>query len=218
MTTLGEKYASQVDDPAIGDHWSGPPWLVDAIAERLRTDERHLVLDVACGVGGPARRLARLRRCAVIAVDLLPDVITTAARREEHPGRVRYVAGSAERLPLRARSVDQAWCLGAVAHVRWLEAFADEIARVLRPTGDVAITEAFATGDGPPAFAASAPKPWSALAADRLVGVLEDAGLSRVVVEPWPARIGDAPPSDPALAADLRAGRLAPALVTAHAA
>jgi SAM-dependent methyltransferase len=224
---LRSVYEAQALDPAHPDHWSGPAEMVDRIARRLGTGPNHLVLDVGCGVGGPARRLARLGGCAVIAVDPLPSVVREARSRTPPvaaiPGIVRYAVGRAEQLPIATGSVDQVWCLGVVAHVEDRTAFALEAARVLRPGGAMVVTEGFAASRRRPRFLGSAPLPWTAVPAYRLVADLREAGFADVTVERWPGTAGDAegtPGSTgvPALDADLREGTVLPAMVVARAA
>lgn len=214
MTTVARAYAAQANDPEVPEHWSGPPELVDRIAEQLRTSAGDRVVDVATGIGGPARRLAERARCRVIGVDLVVDVLRRASGRRPRQGRVRFVAGAATALPFAPETADQLWCLGAVAHVEDLAAFAREAARVLRTGGSIAITEAFAGGAGAPRFAATAPKPWRPVTVEHLVRALDRAGFAAVRELPWPATIDESPPSDPLLRADLRDGRLRLALVT----
>ena len=165
--------------------------MVERIARRLGTARGDVVLDVGCGVGGPARRLAELVGCRVVGLDVVREVLRSAARR---PGpRVSYVAGSAAAVPFRSGSIDQAWALGVVAHVVDPEQMAAELRRVLRPGGAVAVTEVFWEGRGRPRFADIRSLPWPG------------AGIP-----------GAYDPGDVELRRDLRDGRLVPALVVAE--
>jgi ubiquinone/menaquinone biosynthesis C-methylase UbiE len=174
-----------------------------------------VVLDVGAGVGGPARRLARLVGCRVLAVDLLPEVIARGAGRAVHEDRVAYAAGSAAGLPVRSGAVDQVWSLGVVGHVPDIDAFCSETARVVRPSGTIALTEALWDGRRESRFSSSAPFPWRALTSEWLAAALRNAGFASVRVLPWPGHglPGSGPPSHPALAADLGDGRLVPRLL-----
>ena len=197
------------------EHWSGPPELVDRSAPLAGTRPADRILDVGCGVGGPARTLAA-RGCRVVAIDLVPAVIQQAAARTVD-GDVSFAVADAAALPLGAGAVDQVWCLGALAHLRDPLRFAREAARVLRREGVVVLTEAFWPGIRPPRFAATAPRPWRPLQITGVVAMLRQAGLSPTV-HPWPAHDvpGALEPSDDALRRDLADGRLRPALVLAR--
>lgn len=219
MPGLRETYVGQATDREGRDHWSGPPEMVDRIAALLETESRHVVLDVGCGLGGPARRLASLTGCTVVGIDVLEPLVRLARERSTgHGENVFFLEGSAESMPVPSEAVDQVWCLGAVAHFPARRPFAAEVARVLAPAGSVAITELFWDGEGPPAFEASAPSPWHPVTTGELARELRLAGLRGIRVLPWPGEgiPGALDVGDRALAADVREGRLAPAMVVAR--
>ena len=214
MADLREAYLTHAADLEAPAHWSGPPEMVDRIAAALGTRPNHLVMDVGAGIGGPARRLAELVGCRVIAVDLLPELVTRIPA-TPGPAMVQGVGGGAEALPFADHVADQIWCLGMVAHLPDLGAFAREIRRVVRPGGAVAVTEGFSDHEAPPRFAASAPRPWRALPTQELVDALGAARFASVEVHPWPGHgiPGALEARDPLLQADLADGRLTPRLV-----
>src|SRR2546421_5073462 len=143
MPDLADVYRAQAR-PGGSEHWSGPPQMVERIARTLGTAPTDLVVDVGCGVGGPAWRLAELVGCRVIGVDVVRDVVRSGTRRFGR--RVRFVGGAAEALPLRSGIADQLWSLGTAAHVLEQARMGTEVARVLRSGGSLAITEAFWEG------------------------------------------------------------------------
>jgi len=189
--------------------------MVDRIATIVRTAREHIVLDVGCGVGGPARRLAQTVGCTVVGADVVEELVRIASRRAV--SGAAFLVGSADTLPIRSSSSDQVWLLGAASHVRDRDAMAGEIARVLRPGGALALTEVFWEGRHKPRFAATAPQPWSPTTLSGLMSSLEDAGLRDIAALPWPGRsaAGALRPTDPQLARDIRDGVLVPALVVA---
>jgi SAM-dependent methyltransferase len=220
MSDMAHAYLGQA---LAGDreHWSGPPEMVERIAETVRTGPDDVVVDIGAGLGGPARRLARLTGCRVFAVDALPEVLLHGKRRARAAAdeeRVTFVAGSAESLPLRSGVADQAWSLGVVAHIEDNEKFAKEVLRVLRPGGVLVLTESFWEGHATPRFARSAPQPWRALRSTALVSALKAAGLDRIEVGPWPGHgiSGSLDAVDPSMRADLADGRLVPLMVTGY--
>lgn len=218
MTGLKEVYVTQAHSQEHGDHWAGPPEMVETIAALAGTKPGDHVLDVGAGVGGPARRLAALVGCRVTAIDLLEPVVRVArARSSGRRERLDFLSASAQALPFRAGSFDQVWCLGVVAHVEETHRLASEIARVLRPGGSACFTEAFFEGERPPRFEASAPRPWHPLASRALAAALRASGLEDVEVLPWPGRkfASDANVFDRNLRADLLKGRLVSRLLLA---
>jgi SAM-dependent methyltransferase len=215
MPDLREAYAAQAATRALGDHWSGPVAMVDRLVRLTGVRPDHMVLDVGCGVGGPARRLAEVAGARVVGVDLVVPVLAEACRRTDRP-EVAFLAGAADALPVAGRSVDHVWALGVVAHLREVDGFAREAARVLRPGGTMALTEAFWDGRRPPRFERPAPAPWHRVTSEEAAAALGASGFLEVRVQPWP---GDGLPgaldaSDPLLRRDLEDGRLVPALVT----
>jgi SAM-dependent methyltransferase len=213
MRPLRETYERQARSPALSDHWSGPPQMVDRIARTIRTSSRHRVLDVGCGVGGPARRLVDLVGCEVVGIDVVEPVVRAAGRRG---GGVRYVVATAEAIPLASASVDQTWMLGALAHAPDLGRALAELVRVLRPGGRLVATEAFWETPDHPRFLQSAPLPWRPLTAQGTGARVASAGFIDVRILDWPADgVAWPGPTDPRLAADLAAGRLRSRMIVA---
>jgi len=215
VRSLHDVYVRQAawDGP---EHWSGPPEMVERIAAITRPGPSDRVLDVGCGLGGPARRLAGLVGCTVVGVDVVEEVVRAAAARDG--AGARYVVARAEHMPFADETFDQVWSLGALAHVPDVATFAASIRRVLRPGGWVAVTEAFWDGRRGPRFRGTAPQPWRPVTAAEALSALSYAGLERASVMPWPGEgIPALPPSDPALAADLADGTLASRLIVARA-
>jgi len=107
------------------------------VAEFLGGREPSVALDAACGTGRFADFLAK-RGHRVIGVDSSPDMLAYARRRV--PGGEFYL-GELERLPLPDDSVDVIVCALALVHVPRLQPVLGEFARVLRPGGDLVISD-----------------------------------------------------------------------------
>ena len=190
--------------------------MVDRIAQIAGTRSDRRVLDLGCGLGGPARRLAGRVGCRVVGVDVVVPVLAEARRRS--PSEVRYVAASGQRLPFRAATFGEVWSLGMVAHVPDLGTCAAEVMRVLRSGGLLLVTEAFWDGRRGPRFAGVAPQPWRPLLAEDLASALLEAGMTHVSLKEWPGRefSSDEDVEDPLLRADLLDGRLRSGMVLAR--
>jgi arsenite methyltransferase len=118
--------------------------LTIALAHRLDLAPGQRVLDVGSGPGSSARLLARRFGVTVLGVDLAEAAVRGAAATpgpEGGAGRVGFVVGDAERLPVGEESVDAVLCECA------LSTFPDKVAalrgfrRVLRPRGRVGISD-----------------------------------------------------------------------------
>jgi ubiquinone/menaquinone biosynthesis C-methylase UbiE len=107
------------------------------VAEYLARREPGVALDAACGTGRFAEFLAR-RGHRVIGVDSSPDMLALA--RQRVPGAKFHIAGL-DRLPLPDDSVDVIVCALALEHVASLDPVLAEFARVLRPGGDLVISD-----------------------------------------------------------------------------
>ena len=107
------------------------------VAEYLASREPGVALDAACGTGRFAEFLAR-RGHRVIGVDVSPDMLSYARRRV--PEAEFHVAGL-DRLPLLDECVDVVVCALALEHVPSLDPVLAEFARVLRPGGDLVISD-----------------------------------------------------------------------------
>jgi SAM-dependent methyltransferase len=107
------------------------------VAEYLSGRTPGVALDAACGTGRFAEFLAR-RGHRVIGVDSSPDMLAYARRRVPD-GEFRV--GELDRLPLPDESADVIVCALALVHVPRLEPVLAEFARVLRPGGDLVISD-----------------------------------------------------------------------------
>ena len=71
--------ALTAEDLAPVDHFHarGFPATVD-LADRLRIKPNHHILDIGCGVGGPARYFALRFQCRVSGIDITPAFVQAA--------------------------------------------------------------------------------------------------------------------------------------------
>jgi SAM-dependent methyltransferase len=96
------------------------------------------VLDAACGVGFGAHLLHRAGARSVTGIDAFAGAIVEA-RERGHDG-LRFEIGNLLELPLEPASFDLVVCFEAIEHVAEQERMLDEIKRVLRPGGVLAIS------------------------------------------------------------------------------
>lgn len=102
-----------------------------------RPDER--VLDVACGSGNGALVAAR-RYCEVTGLDFVPTLLARARQRAAADGVVlTTVEGDAQALPFEAAGFDAVLSLFGVMFAPNQQLAADELARVVRPGGRIAL-------------------------------------------------------------------------------
>jgi SAM-dependent methyltransferase len=96
------------------------------------------VLDVGCGIGGPARSLAATFGCKVIGVDLSPVFIDAAiylTTRRGLTSQVSFQLGDALHLPFEDSAFDVLFLQHVAMNIQDRAALYHEVARVLRPGG-----------------------------------------------------------------------------------
>lgn len=103
--------------------------ILPLVARHLRRARR--VLDVGCGEGQVARRIARLG-AEVVGLDPTSSQVSTARDRAGGP---RYARARGEALPCRSGAFDAVVLCLALEHVDAFEAVICEVARVLEPGG-----------------------------------------------------------------------------------
>jgi SAM-dependent methyltransferase len=131
--------AYQQHSASYDAHAGGGLFAIDGpvVAACLDGREPGVALDAACGTGRFAEFLAQ-RGHQVIGVDSSPDMLAHARRRV--PDGEFHVA-ELDRLPLGDDSVDVIVCALALVHVPRLQPVLAEFARVLRPGGDLVISD-----------------------------------------------------------------------------
>jgi ubiquinone/menaquinone biosynthesis C-methylase UbiE len=119
----------------------------------------HL-LDIGCGVGGPARYLAETLPCTVTGIDLTEDFVQTATaltRRVGLADRASFRQASALAMPFDAGSFDGAYMLHVGMNIEDKPELFAEVRNVLKPGGIFAIFDMMRAGPGDLAF----PVPWA---------------------------------------------------------
>ncbi|ANW17646.1 SAM-dependent methyltransferase [Streptomyces clavuligerus] len=118
--------------------------LTDLVAERLAAAPGHRLLDVGCGTGRPALRIARATGAQVSGVSVSDQDIELARTRAEAAAladRVDFRYADARALPFAAESFDGAWAIESMMHIGDRTAALTEIARTLRPGSPLVITD-----------------------------------------------------------------------------
>lgn len=116
-----------------------------SLAWAVNPGASQLIVDLAGGTGDVAHRVAGVDR-RVIVVD--PSFEMMAAGRETRHHALRWVAGTAERMPLPDASADTVTIAFGIRNVTRMEDALAEILRVLKPGGRLLCLE-FSTVRGP---------------------------------------------------------------------
>ena len=99
------------------------------------------VLDVGCGIGGSARILARDYGFDVLGVSISPAQVQRATDLTPEGLSCRFQVMDALDLQLEDQQFDGVWSVEAGPHMPDKQRFADELLRVLRPDGCLAVAD-----------------------------------------------------------------------------
>jgi ubiquinone/menaquinone biosynthesis C-methylase UbiE len=122
----------------------------DETFEMLELDRDDVVLDVACGPGNVTRRLLGWigKPGLVVGLDASPSMLERAVRDTDAPNAA-YVRADAHRLPFRHASFDAVCCYAALYLMDEPFAAIEEMLRVLRPGGRIAVLTSCHRGPAP---------------------------------------------------------------------
>lgn len=143
-----EQWTPEVLGPADQIHGGGLAQ-TEAHAALIDITADMNVLDIGCGIGGPARYFATEFGCRVTGIDLTEEYIEAARVLTEKVGladRVTFDCGNATDLPYDDGAFDLAWALNVTMNIEDRAGLYAEIHRVLKPGGRVGISE---IGQGP---------------------------------------------------------------------
>lgn len=118
------------------------------------------VLDLGCGIGGPARTLVTEFGCRVTGLDMVADYCRAAAHLTWLTGleaQLDFVCGSALAAPFADAGFDLIWTQHAAMNIADKRGLYRECARLLAPCGRLALNDVVAGPAGPPHF----PLPWA---------------------------------------------------------
>ena len=143
-----EKWTPEILGPADQIHGGGLQQTQVHAALVSITSDMHL-LDIGCGIGGPARYFATEFGCRVTGIDLTDEYIDAANLLTQKIGlsdRVAFDCGDATALPYDDVSFDMAWALNVTMNIEDRAGFYAGVHRVLKPGGRFCISE---IGQGP---------------------------------------------------------------------
>ncbi|WP_406648342.1 class I SAM-dependent methyltransferase [Aliisedimentitalea scapharcae] len=140
-------------------HARGFPATIE-LADELPIEAGQRIVDIGCGIGGPARYLAQRFGCQVDGLDITAPFVDAGNRLSALVGMqdaVTIVLGDGQKLPYDDGSFDGGYSQHVTMNVRDRSAFFNEAYRVLKPGAFFALTEHGLGKVGDPHH----PLPWS---------------------------------------------------------
>jgi SAM-dependent methyltransferase len=140
---------SEIRREAFGEDIGQNSWLTaeeqDRFLSWLDLSRGNVLLDVACGAGGPALRLAAKTGCSVVGIDVHEQAISTACSLAILRGLSRRaefrVVDAAQQLPFSEASFDAITCIDAINHFSDRPRVIAEWGRLLKPGGRLLFTD-----------------------------------------------------------------------------
>jgi cyclopropane fatty-acyl-phospholipid synthase-like methyltransferase len=140
---------TQIRHEAFGDDIGQNSWLTsdeqDRFLKWLDLSSGKTLLDVACGAGGPALRIAAITGCTVVGIEVHELAVTTARSLAAERGlaeRAEFRSEDANRpLPFSDASFDAITCIDAINHFSDRPRVIAEWARLLKPGGQLLFTD-----------------------------------------------------------------------------
>ncbi|HEY6369141.1 MAG TPA: class I SAM-dependent methyltransferase [Candidatus Sulfotelmatobacter sp.] len=139
----------QIRREAFGEDIGQNSWLTsdeqDRFLQWLDLSSGKILLDVACGAGGPALRIAASTGCSVVGIDVHEQAVSTASSLAAQRGLAERadfrVADAAGRLPFPDAAFEAITCIDAINHFPDRPGVIAEWARLLKPGGRLLFTD-----------------------------------------------------------------------------
>ncbi|CCH60671.1 hypothetical protein TBLA_0D01630 [Henningerozyma blattae CBS 6284] len=114
------------------------------LAYKAGIQEDDLVLDVGCGVGGPAREISTFTGCNIIGLNNNDYQIEKAkwyAKKSNLHNKLDFVKGDFMNMDFKPNTFDKVYAIEATCHAPDLQQVYSEIYKVLKPGGTFAVYE-----------------------------------------------------------------------------
>jgi cyclopropane fatty-acyl-phospholipid synthase-like methyltransferase len=139
----------EVRREAFGEDIGQNSWLtaseLDGFLTRLSLASGRSLLDVGCGAGGPALRIAALTGCSVVGIDAHAQAVATANKLAAERGLAAVAEfralDASQRLPFSDASFDAITCIDAINHFSDRQRVLMEWRRVLKARGRMLFTD-----------------------------------------------------------------------------
>jgi SAM-dependent methyltransferase len=159
--TITRADLSRLDEFHIGGHGATRSFLdnMPPLADSAQQSTKK-ILDIGCGIGGPARYIANHYGVNVTGIDLSPDYVRAGTMLNDWVGLAPLITltqGSATDLPLELGPFDAAIIMHLGMNISDKQALFNSVFRALRPGGYLGIYDVMKQNEG----VATYPLPWA---------------------------------------------------------
>ena len=158
------------------------------LGKRMPIKKNQRILDIGCGLGGPARYYANEYECIITGIDITPSFIEIGNEFNKitsMSNKVELKIGNGEILDFENETFDGAYSQHVTMNISNREKFFTEAFRVLKKDGFFAFTEHGLGQEGDPIF----PLPWAdssemsfLLTPQKTISILKDTGFSDIKI------------------------------------
>ena len=158
------------------------------LGKRMPISKNQKIIDIGCGLGGPARYYAKEFKCFITGIDITPSFIEIGNefnRLTSMSDNVELLVGNGEVLDFDNETFDGAYSQHVTMNISNREKFFSEAFRVLKKDSFFAFTEHGLGPEGNPIF----PLPWAnslemsfLLPPQKTILILKDIGFSDIKI------------------------------------
>jgi len=135
-----DQWSAEYDKSVLQKYLFAPAH--NALLDDLAADPAQRVLDIGCGTGVFARRVAgALPECTVTGLDISEGMIRVANEKMADGERMTFTVGDSEKLPFDDASFDVVTCSNSFHHYPKPDVVLGEFLRVLAPGGRAMIVD-----------------------------------------------------------------------------
>ena len=141
---------TQSDLSSVDEFHIGGPEGTLMLAEKLSINASSSVLDIGCGIGGPARLLSSKIGCKVSGIDLTTDFVNTGNSLTDQVGlsdKVKLIEASALNIPFADNSFDVSYMIHVGMNIADKDVLFSEAFRVTKPGGVFGIYDVMLLGN-----------------------------------------------------------------------
>ena len=158
------------------------------LGKRMPISKNQKIIDIGCGLGGPARYYAKEFKCFITGIDITPSFIEIGNefnKLTSMSDNVELLVGNGEVLDFDNETFDGAYSQHVTMNISNREKFFSEAFRVLKKDSFFAFTEHGLGPEGNPIF----PLPWAnslemsfLLPPQKTISILKDIGFSDIKI------------------------------------